>query len=274
MDNGNCQKLVSRVTQRVTWELIMDWYYAVGDQQLGPISKAELQALVKAKKINAQTRVWRTGMKEWQELGQLLKANQALPAAISPDSGRSKRAHCDECGNPFSQDDMICFGDAWVCATCKPFFVQKIKEGLAVAGTMDYAGFWIRFGAKFIDWIIIGIVSFAVAAPLGYFSITTPSDSSSVFTMVLLQIFNYAIPAAYVTFFLGKYGATPGKMACKLKVVTADNERVSYPKAFGRYFAEILSGLLLLIGYIMAAFDEQKRTLHDRMCDTRVIRRA
>jgi uncharacterized RDD family membrane protein YckC len=61
-------------------------------------------------------------------------------------------------------------------------------------------------------------------------------------------------------------------MACKLKVVTADNDRVSYPRAFGRYFAEILSGLILLIGYIMAAFDDQKRTLHDRICDTRVIR--
>ncbi len=252
----------------------MDWYYALGDQQVGPISKEELQALVNTKKIDTQTRVWRTGMKEWQELGQLLKANRNLPAAISPGDGRSRQAQCSECDNSFSQDDMIRFGDAWVCANCKPLFVQKIKEGLAVAGTMDYAGFWIRLGAKFIDWIIIGIVSFIVAMPLGYFSITTPSSSSSVLTMVLLQILNYAIPATYVTFFLGKYGATPGKMACKLKVVTADNDRVSYPRAFGRYFAEILSGLILLIGYIMAAFDDQRRTLHDRICDTRVIRHS
>lgn len=252
----------------------MDWYYAAGDQQVGPIGKAELQALVKAKKINAQTRVWRTGMKEWQELGQLLKANQALPAAIRPGSGRSRQAQCNECGNSFSQDDMIRFGDSWICATCKPLFVQKIKEGLAVAGTMDYAGFWIRFGAKFIDWIIIGIVTSAIVIPLGYFSFTTANSSSSVITTVLLQLLNYAIPASYVTFFLGKYGATPGKMACKLKVVTAGNDRVSYPRAFGRYFAEILSGLILGIGYFMAAFDDQKRTLHDRICDTRVIRHS
>jgi len=252
----------------------MDWYYAVGDQQVGPIGKPGLQALVKAKKINAQTRVWRTGMKEWQELGQLLKANQALPAAIRPGSGRSRQAQCNECGNSFSQDDMIRFGDSWICATCKPLFVQKIKEGLAVAGTMDYAGFWIRFGAKFIDWIIIGIVTSAIVIPLGYFSFTTANSSSSVITTVLLQLLNYAIPASYVTFFLGKYGATPGKMACKLKVVTAGNDRVSYPRAFGRYFAEILSGLILGIGYFMAAFDDQKRTLHDRICDTRVIRHS
>jgi uncharacterized RDD family membrane protein YckC len=33
----------------------------------------------------------------------------------------------------------------------------------------------------------------------------------------------------------------------------------------------IVSGIILLIGYIMAGFDEEKRALHDRVCDTRVI---
>jgi uncharacterized RDD family membrane protein YckC len=214
-------------------------------------------------------------MKEWQELGQLLKENQPAPAAIDPGSGRSRQARCEECGNSFAQDDMIRFGEAWVCASCKPLFVQKIKEGLSVAGAMDYAGFWIRFGAKIIDWIIVGFISLIIGIPLGFFSISSPSSSSSsVLTMVILQILNYAIPASYVTFFLGRYAATPGKMACKLKVVTAENERVSYLRAFGRYFAEILSGLILLIGYIMAAFDDEKRSLHDRICNTRVIRRS
>jgi uncharacterized RDD family membrane protein YckC len=251
----------------------MDWYYALGNQQVGPITKAELQALVRDKKINAQTRVWRTGMKEWQELGQLVKETPTVPAAINPGSGRSRSDQCDECGQTFPQDDMIRFGDAWVCASCKPLFVQKIKEGLSVAGAMDYAGFWIRFGAKVIDWIIVGFVSIIVAMPLSIFSVTS-SSSTSVLTMVLVQILNYAIPCSYVTFFVGKFAATPGKMACKLKVVTSDNQPVSYLRAFGRYFAEILSGLILLIGYIMAAFDDEKRSLHDRICDTRVIRRS
>jgi hypothetical protein len=34
----------------------------------------------------------------------------------------------------------------------------------------------------------------------------------------------------------------------------------------------LLSSLTLAIGYIMAAFDDEKRSLHDRICDTRVIR--
>jgi uncharacterized RDD family membrane protein YckC len=82
------------------------------------------------------------------------------------------------------------------------------------------------------------------------------------------------VPAAYDTWFVGKYGATPGKMACKLKIVDPDGGQIPYLRAFGRHFAKWLSSMTLLIGYIMAVFDEEKRTLHDRVCETRVIRKG
>ena len=44
-------------------------------------------------------------------------------------------------------------------------------------------------------------------------------------------------------------------------------------KAIGRYFAEILSGMICYIGYFMALFDEERRTLHDRLCGTLVVRK-
>ena len=75
----------------------------------------------------------------------------------------------------------------------------------------------------------------------------------------------------YQIFFLGKYGATLGKMACGLRVVTADGGKISYGRATGRAFAEMLSGIICYIGYIMIAFDDQKRGLHDHICNTRVI---
>ncbi|HDH05175.1 MAG TPA: RDD family protein, partial [Nitrospirae bacterium] len=78
---------------------------------------------------------------------------------------------------------------------------------------------------------------------------------------------------AYTTFFLGKFAATPGKMACGLKVLRADGESVSYWRAAGRHLAEFVSSLTLMIGYLMAAFDSEKRALHDRMCNTRVIKK-
>jgi uncharacterized RDD family membrane protein YckC len=180
---------------------------------------------------------------------------------------------CIECGQAFAEDDMIRFEDAWVCATCKQIFVQKIKEGVTVAGAMDYAGFWIRFGAWFIDWIILAIGTSIIYLPLsfmGMFSMEKPA----VFALIQLfsTILNFIIPAAYESWFVGKYAATPGKMACKLKVVVADSTQVSFARSVGRHFAKYISGLILCIGYIMAGFDDQKRALHDRICDTRVVR--
>jgi uncharacterized RDD family membrane protein YckC len=70
---------------------------------------------------------------------------------------------------------------------------------------------------------------------------------------------------------VGKNGATVGKMACGIRVVGADGKSVGYGKSTGRYFAKMLSYIIILIGYIMAAFDDEKRSLHDRLCETRVV---
>lgn len=172
---------------------------------------------------------------------------------------------CYECGKSFSQDEMVQYSGSWVCAGCKPVFLQKLKEGVPVKGTLNYAGFWIRFGAKFVDVIVLQVVGFIA----GF--VIVPSAPGE-FNVVALLV-NFLIGLAYNVYFLGAYGATPGKMACGLKVVTAEGGPVSYGRAVGRYFAEIVSGLILGIGYIMAAFDEEKRALHDRMCDTRVIKK-
>jgi uncharacterized RDD family membrane protein YckC len=79
------------------------------------------------------------------------------------------------------------------------------------------------------------------------------------------------IGVAYYVFFVGRYAATPGKMICGLRIVTAEGGKVGYGRAAGRFFAEILSALCCTIGYIIAAFDDEKRALHDHICSTRVV---
>jgi uncharacterized RDD family membrane protein YckC len=64
-----------------------------------------------------------------------------------------------------------------------------------------------------------------------------------------------------------------GKMAVKIKVVGADGSPIGYGRALGRAFAEVLSGICFYIGYIMAGFDKEKQSLHDKICSTRVIYR-
>ena len=90
--------------------------------------------------------------------------------------------------------------------------------------------------------------------------------------LALLTLISIGINACYEAYFLTTKGATPGKMALGLKVIRADGGPITIGLAVGRYFASFLSGITLCIGYIIAGFDAQKRSLHDHICATRVIR--
>lgn len=256
----------------------MEWYYAESGNQIGPIDEKEFQDLVEKGKITSNTLVWNPSMKDWQEYGKGSNGERNT----FPDAGKpAQEGYCVECGKAFNQSEMIQYQNSWICAACKPVFFQKLKEGITTPGAMEYGGFWIRFGAKIIDGIVLWVINSIVSIPLNlmmFRSITmsaesTPRDVSGLMGyMAVSYIVSFSIMFGYSMFFLGKYGATPGKMACKLKVVTSDGGKISYLRALARPAAEFLSSIILCVGYIMAAFDSEKRALHDRICDTRVIR--
>ncbi len=282
----------------------MDWYYVDGGAQAGPVNETEFAQLVATGKIRPATLVWHEGMANWVAYAQARPAAAAsavgsLPAqgavAGSDAGGLGQPAStaarpevvCVQCNRIFSKEETIQYGTAYVCAACKPAFVQKLKEGAvtpAVLGVMDYAGFWIRFAAKLIDGIILGLVVglpiIIVMVSTGFFARlgNTAGGQTPAWMMtfqliaILAQLGYFIIFAGYSTFFHGKYGATPGKMACGLKVVTPEGAPIRYGRAFGRAMAEILSRMICDIGYIIAAFDGQKRALHDHIANTRVIR--
>ena len=272
----------------------MNWYYAEGGEQRGPISDAELSDLAKAGAIRDTTLVWREGMATWQPYG----VTKVPAVAPPPNVGE---VVCWQCGKMFSREEVIPIGEGWVCAGCKPIYMQRLKEGASVAGRQEYAGFWIRFAAKFIDNLIVAVVVFVPLiifvlvlglstskSAQGGFGVFPPVDfgwadqgtgtgailGQAIMAQALSLLFQLIFMAAhtvYSTFFLGKFGATPGKMVFKLIVVDADGGKINYGRAFGRSCAEILSRVICGIGYIIAAFDDQKRALHDHMCNTRVI---
>ena len=137
---------------------------------------------------------------------------------------------------------------------------------------MHYGGFWIRFAARFIDGIILWVAQMVVSM-LGGAVAAVLGEAASVMMRLLIPILQWAIAISYATFFVGRFAATPGKMACGLRVIVSDGSRVSYLRAFARYWADMLSMFTLFIGHIMAAFDREKRALHDHICNTRVIRK-
>jgi uncharacterized RDD family membrane protein YckC len=255
----------------------MNWYYVDAGQQAGPVDDAQLEALASSGEILNDTLVWREGMDNWQMYGEIKAPRSgalAAPPIVAPAAPTLApgEAVCAECGRVFNVQNMIPYGGVHVCAVCKPVFMQKLAEGVSVnIGTLNYAGFWIRVGAKILDGLILGIL---FLPPIIYFAIKGGAQQQpgrfQVFQL-LFQLVYIVANIGYQVFFLGKYGATPGKMACKLRVVTAEGGKISYGRATGRVFAEILSGMICYIGYIIVAFDDQKRALHDRICNTRVV---
>ncbi len=177
---------------------------------------------------------------------------------------------CNECKKRYRDEDVIRYSKAAICGACKPIFLQRLKEGAAIPGLWHYGGFGIRLAAKIIDGVILTIISWTI-------SIITlmPFGGEEFGAQFLIQMVSslvqMGIAVAYNTWFVGKYGATPGKMACGLRIILPDGEPVSYGRACGRAFAEYLSSFTLLIGYLIAIFDEERKTLHDIICNTRVV---
>ena len=168
---------------------------------------------------------------------------------------------------------MVRFGEDWVCGGCKPEYVQMLTQGVPRPNDYRYAGFWIRFCAKFVDGLILMVVNLIISTLLAQFITKGMAPGQIIGVSALSSLFQFVLSAAYISYFLSAYQATPGKMACGLKVITTSGNAISWQRGLGRYFAEMLSSIILCVGYIMAAFDDEKRALHDRLCDTRVVYR-
>jgi uncharacterized RDD family membrane protein YckC len=196
-------------------------------------------------------------------------------------SPENENRYCAECGRPTPMDQLARFGDTLVCPACKNTYAQKLREGVApqaVVGRYQYAGFWIRVLASIIDSIIVGVVDsiiqFTALRPM--LGISDVSDPASLFAAAgavgVLGLVGIVVAACYEAIFVAQMGATPGKMALGMKVVRSDGSRIDLGRSFGRHFAKMLSAIILGIGFIMVAFDSEKRGLHDMICDTRVVR--
>ena len=199
---------------------------------------------------------------------------------------------CSQCGQSFPADHVIKLNNQLICAGCKPVYLQRLREGAtastaAFSGQLEYAGFWIRFVAKCIDGIVqsiivvpifmlVGIVTGGAAVGFG----ARPGVQPPVGLIIVMELGSWllvmGLQIAYEGFFVGRYGATPGKMALSLKVVKPDGSPLTMKHAFGRALGEIVTRFTMcffMVGYIIAAFDDEKRALHDRICDTRVVRK-
>ena len=138
----------------------------------------------------------------------------------------------------------------------------------------QYASFGKRFLAALLDGVILMIISILVGFVLGLILgiLLGNSDSAKVTAGLVSNIAGIVIGWLYYA----KQESSPkqatiGKDALGIVVTDLEGKRISFTKATVRHFSKILSGLILLIGYIMADFTEKKQGLHDMIAGTLVV---
>lgn len=136
-----------------------------------------------------------------------------------------------------------------------------------------YAGFWERCGAYIVDSLII----VALLVPFYYFEYQRWADVplEQIPAYTLTDFLLTLVSVILVVWFWVKKGATPGKMLFGLEIRDLKTGQfVSIPKALLRYLVGYtISGLVLGLGFIWAAFDKKKQGWHDKISGTVVVRR-
>jgi len=156
----------------------------------------------------------------------------------------------------------------------------------------NYAGFWLRFVAYIIDYIIIWVAQSFIFIPiLGILGLSFASgmeaggadvDSAAAVgmlagmlaAMAATALLSSIIALLYWTLMeSSKFQGTVGKIALGIKVTDTDGNKLDFVKALVRNLCKIISGLILCIGYIMAGFTDKKQGLHDMIANTLVVKK-
>jgi uncharacterized RDD family membrane protein YckC len=187
---------------------------------------------------------------------------------------------------------------------------QGFGYGPVVPATPDGAplsGWWKRVGARFLDGIIVLVVSLPLTGYFWYnylqaavdyerdiFDQARAGQSPAFNTTLPWDVYKWVIPATliallvycvYEFFFLTRSGATPGKKAVgisvRLRDVAGPPPPVAVLKRFGLYSALSLLGAIPLVGslfsllglldYLWPLWDDKKQALHDKVAATNVV---
>jgi len=150
----------------------------------------------------------------------------------------------------------------------------------------EYADFGKRLGAMLIDGLILGAAYVVVGGVFAglFFGSMGPgviSGNAEIGEQTFfLGIFLYmifilaALVGGWLYFALQESSsrmATIGKRAMGIVVTDMEGHRISFGKASIRFFGKWISGAIMYVGYIMAAFTDKKQALHDMIANSLVM---
>jgi uncharacterized RDD family membrane protein YckC len=159
----------------------------------------------------------------------------------------------------------------------EPVEEEEEEEGMEELGSRG--GFWLRFLAFAIDYILLVIILgiFGVAGLLAFKLGIGGKEEVSILLQARILIFvllpfGFALSVVYFTFFHGTWGQTVGKMIFGLRVVQTNGRPLTFSRSLGRALAYILSAVPVFIGFFWVGFSAEKRSWHDVIADTMVLR--
>lgn len=217
----------------------VQWYYARENRQEGPVSLEALAAMVGRGELAAGDLVWAEGMPQWIEAGK-------VPALFAQAAG---------------------------AAPVMAYHAVNTPEG-------QFGGFWLRVAAYIIDYAILAAAGGAVMMVLGVVVgviITMANGQASPAMAAITLLAELVIWIGVWLYFAlmesSRMQATVGKMVLRLKVTNLEGGGIGFGRASGRFFGKILSGWILMIGFMMAGWTQRKQALHDMMAGTLVLRK-
>jgi uncharacterized RDD family membrane protein YckC len=133
--------------------------------------------------------------------------------------------------------------------------VEPVAAAVPPITSLARAGFWLRTAALIIDLILVAVL-FAIFANM------THVHGGPGFLFVL---------ATYGAVMWKLKGSTIGGIVCGLKVVRLDNRPIDWTTAIVRALGCFLSLVVVGLGFIWVAFDDEKQSWHDKIAGTTVV---
>ena len=174
-----------------------------------------------------------------------------MPNYVEHDVGSETK--CTNCGEPITTNGNY-------CGLCGAFITREPNITPFNTDVPDFAGFWIRLFARLIDELFVTLV----------FGILVTIIGMSDFTAFVLVIINFS----YFVLMTKSRGQTLGKMALGIQVIDSSGNIPNVGTILLREIpCKILSALPLYLGYAWAGWDDKKRSWHDHLSKTFVIKK-
>jgi uncharacterized RDD family membrane protein YckC len=131
-----------------------------------------------------------------------------------------------------------------------------------------YAGFWKRLGAVILDGIAIFVILIIWVVVAELVGLVLPSGASYFLQEICIPIIMFLYFPLWES---SSSQGSIGKQILGIKVIDKDGHRLTFWRALARFFAKFLSYSIGSIGFIMIAFMDKKRGLHDLIVNTYVV---